>query len=764
MSKRARSNYASRLLVPRSNERLAGGHVVETDAVGESRTRTITRLDWGSAEREETQTSDRSTTLTGTSPQRRSQTTSANLHHRFPRRSSTALVETVLDDEAYRRCSSDSTASAARVGPSGGTRPTFSMAVASSQSGKSQRRTTGEDVKLPEDRPGIALHIHRESGVGSKRRRRPEPQGSSPTSPPTRRLRGDERKGAPPPIPALSTPNMGSRECAGHAMPTPLPRRFTILTSTPAFLRNAQSPPEESDAPKGQTPARSTFARGFSHLRESLSYALSVTPAAPSQVIRASAPLASPWALSSIPEEREATLRSIGSSLGNYLHSEAREDVTGQRRDDITSPSPSRGSQHRKNDRRLSRGVDGDDDVLGFLGKASADPRHATLSSLSESLPGIMNTSQLSIRTSLSAPGHSSVASTALQEPDVSPILRVRNLPRVRCQDKQQRETGNGGVTKESDRHAHINGHHYIHVPVMPPSLDGDTRRFSPVPGTAPDCRIFGYKPDYECIISWQRSIGYGTRVCVRILFIVLCACLQMSLAAPLLRSDCNTDEGITRYYVNTVPELHALYQIPPASLLQPELHRLSVRILGESVERLERGTQHRLRPSWSPGDPLYTHQQRIIYLRQAVHAYKVAQRRMLVYVRSRDASRWRRWVQYPLSDLWRFVIQRQGVAPGLSVLLSGLDLWDRLTTAVGCLSGHEALACPSCYYTEQSMVAVARTYVGYEDVNAAYESPERRRSNERLAHRLQRNWDSEVYMETLLSYIRSETRKLTRA
>ncbi|CAC9549939.1 hypothetical_protein_-_conserved [Leishmania infantum] len=266
-------------------------------------------------------------------------------------------------------------------------------------------------------------------------------------------------------------------------------------------------------------------------------------------------------------------------------------------------------------------------------------------------------------------------------------------------------------------------------------------------------------------------TVAYVSRLTVALLSALVCVWCVAAVASPLMalqpryallvvaRADSVAAEAqFVQTHANSVAELQALYKIAPTSLGADAVVRLHHRTLSEGVERLERATQHLVpddnAPPW----------RRLFYLRAMIRAYLALSRNCELYARSRDASHWRRYVVYPLADMKLYGVRRFGsIASGSSITTSAAVAWrDRVWTTVACSAQSEVLACPSVLYVEEAMARDAAQFV-YTDVNEAHESPHRKRKLQDWRVRLHRDWTSEVYLETLLRYIRSGVQGLTR-
>ena len=218
------------------------------------------------------------------------------------------------------------------------------------------------------------------------------------------------------------------------------------------------------------------------------------------------------------------------------------------------------------------------------------------------------------------------------------------------------------------------------------------------------------------------------------------------------------SEEAFLSRLVNPMSDLQALYHIDPHSLDVEGVAWLQRRTLSEAVERLERATQH-LAPTDDTPPP-----HRLFYLRAMIHAYLVVHRNSELYARSRDTSAWRRLVRYPLADVLRYGFYRfDSLVRDVSLTHSFVRDWqDRLSASVACSAQSEFVRCPSLLYVEEAMARAAAPFV-YTDTNEALESPQRRRRLRDWRACLHRDWASEVYLETLLGYLRNSVQKMVR-
>ncbi|XQJ31644.1 hypothetical protein NXY56_007764 [Leishmania guyanensis] len=326
----------------------------------------------------------------------------------------------------------------------------------------------------------------------------------------------------------------------------------------------------------------------------------------------------------------------------------------------------------------------------------------------------------------------------------------VRRLASSRCASGNS-ASGAGGMAAVASEHQSAASHAHT-ARVWPPEPQH--------PFTSP----------MSSVSSW-RTVARVSRRTVALLSALVCVWCVVAVVSPLValqprytfsavaRVDSAAAEThFVQIHTNSVAELQALYQIAPASLSADAVMRLHHRTLSEGVERLERATQHLVPDDSAP--PL----RRLFYLRAMIRAYLVMSRNCELYARSRDGSRWRRYVVYPLADMKRYGVHRFGTFVGSSTLNPGAAAaWrDRVWTTAMCSAQSEVLACPSVLYVEEAMARDAAQFM-YTDVNEAYESPQRKRKLKEWRMCLHRDWGSEVYLETLLSYIRSGVQGLTR-
>ncbi|GET93251.1 hypothetical protein, conserved [Leishmania tarentolae] len=266
-------------------------------------------------------------------------------------------------------------------------------------------------------------------------------------------------------------------------------------------------------------------------------------------------------------------------------------------------------------------------------------------------------------------------------------------------------------------------------------------------------------------------TVAYVSRLSVALLSALVCMWCVLAAASPLVALQpcyafsamvctdlASAEVEFAQTHVNSVAELQALYKIAPASLDADAVVRLHHRALSEGVERLERATQHLVPDDNEPPS------RRLLYLRSVIRTYLALSRNCELYARSRDRSHWRRYVVYPLADMKLYGVGRFGsIASRSSISTSAaVAWWDRVWTTMACSAQSEVLVCPSVFYVEEAMARDAAQFV-YTDVNEAHESPQRKRTLQDWRVRLHRDWTSEVYLETLLRYIRNGVQELTR-
>ncbi|KAG5490055.1 hypothetical protein JKF63_00174 [Porcisia hertigi] len=293
----------------------------------------------------------------------------------------------------------------------------------------------------------------------------------------------------------------------------------------------------------------------------------------------------------------------------------------------------------------------------------------------------------------------------------------------------------------------------------------------------APHARdIWPPKPQQRFVSSTspsasRRTLARASRLAVAIFSAMMCAWCVVALVSPLVALQpryvfsavagldaATAERHFVQAHANPVTDLQAMYQIAPASLSADAVVRLHHRTFSEGVERLERATHHLAPDDNAPPS------QRLFYLRAMIGAYLALSRNSELYARSRDESRWRRYVSYPVADMKRYGVRRFGsFASRPSIVPSSAVAWrDRLWTTVVCSAQSEMLPCPSVFYVEEAMARDAAPFV-YADVNEAHKSLKRQRKLQDWRIRLHRDWTSEIYLETLLNYIRSSVQELTR-
>ncbi|KAK7199896.1 hypothetical protein NESM_000037500 [Novymonas esmeraldas] len=408
--------------------------------------------------------------------------------------------------------------------------------------------------------------------------------------------------------------------------------------------------------------------------------------------------------------------------------------------------------------------------------------------------------------------------SATLMEPDVSPILldaeelairrrleRRRALGPAGGRDERHTSTGvptqrredgeqqRGGQRRPPHTHTGTGNVMLLSVaPVPPPAVSTGGERLrggeyarGAVPQRAASAAATGACPpptrhrvelfgasSSPSPSPWRRSVARLCRHIVASVSLLLCVWGVAAVVLPLLalqppftpftasagNAAAAAELEFVHTHVNPIADLQALYQIAPASLDADAVARLHRRTLSEGVERLERATQHLAPNDRSPPS------RRLFHYRAMIRAYLVLSRNCELYARSRDASRWRRYVGYPLADVQRYGVRRFGsFVSQPSMELHHAMVWrDRLYTTVACSAQSEALACPSTLYVEEAMARDAAQFA-YTDVNEAHESTQRRRQLLEWRTRLHRDWSSEVYLETLLGYVRSGVQGLTR-
>ncbi|CAD2214310.1 hypothetical protein AGDE_14252 [Angomonas deanei] len=536
-------------------------------------------------------------------------------------------------------------------------------------------------------------------------------------------------------------------------------------------------------------PVRNQLSRGFSHLRESASVMLSRGASIPVNQNNNN-----DMNSNNVANPRHTTRYSVKSNVENDS-----PNVSGIR-ETVYRPSTSkRYSVADGNGSAFLREVSDSNsrpqrsDVIGGphsdslssrasnVAAAAAGGRPFHVSELSETLSDLVSSSRSRPSSTAPPPSHhriGSTRSTTLSEPNVSPIRRESYRPSTRAKyvpvipSYLQRE-GRGAPARSTT------GRERQPPPSEPPvevvragrekaverpsfhertsdrQESGRTDHSSD--GTPPPLFVPLLSPSaYALIGKVSRSLFIGVSVLLMTLSFLLCT-------VPLFYNRSHPEDRLARLYVNSDSELHALYMVPAASLSEDEVRRLFLRTLSEGIERLERATLY-----LTPTDES-NHPQRVAYYRQMIRAYVHLRHTSLMYARSRDASRKRRWITYSLEDMWQYGIGRRRPhhSPAVSVVLSlfsPLDLAGRVWTSASCFSQQELLPCMSLtVWKDQMLREAVEEGVKYYDVNAAWESEEKRFRRLQRQARVIPDMDSEVYLNTLLDYIKEKTRDGTR-
>ncbi|ESL05528.1 hypothetical protein TRSC58_06820 [Trypanosoma rangeli SC58] len=188
---------------------------------------------------------------------------------------------------------------------------------------------------------------------------------------------------------------------------------------------------------------------------------------------------------------------------------------------------------------------------------------------------------------------------------------------------------------------------------------------------------------------------------CSRVTFFLFITCLFVAvwgvMAAPLFMRQNSLEDAFVRHYVNSVSELQFIYEVPYMSLNADEARRLYLRVLSETLERLERSTSH-MRPNTDV-------KEQILYYNQMIEAYVAVRHRARLYARSRERSRLNQFVINPLRDVWHYGILRHGFTKTLHEVIverSFSRFWARVKDIAVCLRQDEKMMCPTLAYLQE--------------------------------------------------------------
>ncbi|PBJ75649.1 hypothetical protein BCY84_10807 [Trypanosoma cruzi cruzi] len=439
-----------------------------------------------------------------------------------------------------------------------------------------------------------------------------------------------------------------------------------------AVPSNADEEGEEFMSPFG---ARS-LTRGFSHLRESISFALPRLRGSEHRVsISRGGSVLLPL---STPPHESASGSSISSShsllvsRGNNQHAQQQQQQQQHHQQ----------QQQQRRRKYHNHRVNGSDQ--SFLSTRSA----IEYLNSTGSLGGVLS-SRESRRSSQATGSHHSHSKSTLGPIDLSPILKERKRQRRRAAPRGGVEanalTGgtnnSGGGGDFSTRRPPLNG-----LPIEVPAA-----MMNPADIEARNSRSLALEAFHHSMARYSRATNVFLITC---LFVFVWGLL----AAPLLIQQTGPEDVFVRHYVDSVSELQFIYEVPYMSLSFHEARRLYLRVLSETLERLERATSH-MRP------PDTDVNAQILYYKQMIRAYLALRHRARLYARSRDRSRLNQFVFNPLRDVWYYGILRNGfkmtlyeliLEPSFSLFLA------RVKDIALCLRQDEKLPCPTLAYLEE--------------------------------------------------------------
>ncbi|EKF32441.1 hypothetical protein MOQ_003703 [Trypanosoma cruzi marinkellei] len=473
------------------------------------------------------------------------------------------------------------------------------------------------------------------------------------------------------------------RESRGFAYMRDASENTSLFMETPGAIEAGPTvprPPVNGAVPRNADEEGEEFAslfgarsltRGFSHLRESISFALprlrgSVHGVSISRGESVLLPL-------STPPHESASRSSISSShslrvsRGNNQHAQKQQQQQQQQQ------------QRRKYHNHRVNGSD-----QSFLSTRSA----IEYLNSTGSLGGVLS-SRESRRSSQATGSHHSLSKSTLGPIDLSPILKVKKRERRRAAPRGGVESNalnggsnnSGGGGDSPTRRPPPNG-----LPIEVPAA-----MMNPADIEVRNSRSLALEVFHHSMARYSRATNVFLITC---LFVVVWG----MLAAPLLMGQTGPEDAFVRHYVDSVSELQFIYEVPYMSLSFNEARRLYLRVLSETLERLERATSH-LRP------PDTDVKAQILYHKQMIRAYLALRHRARLYARSRDRSRLNQFVFNPLRDVWYYGILRNGfkmtlyelmLEPSFSLILT------RVNDITVCLRQDEKLPCPTLAYLEE--------------------------------------------------------------
>ncbi|KAH9581915.1 hypothetical protein LSM04_000340 [Trypanosoma melophagium] len=385
----------------------------------------------------------------------------------------------------------------------------------------------------------------------------------------------------------------------------------------------------------------------FSHLRDSISFAF---PQVRGSVHESISPRGSMIVPLSTPPPASNSHSSISSSHSHNLN-RSRQQQQQQQQQQLNNRELFYQPKHRNSSDQ------------SFLSTRSAIDYLNGIGSLDEVL-----SSRESLRSSQLTVSRHSVSKSTLGPLDLSPILKEEKQPRGRKRKISPIcRTQHNGV--QIDVPASI-----VNTPIVEERQIGK-----------------------EALEEFQRSIARCSRLTTLIVGTIFFIAIWAVMAAPLVMRLDGPEDVFLRYYVDTISELQFIYEVPYMSLNENDTRRLYLRVLSETLERLERSTSH-LKPEKNPSG-------QAMYYKRMIRAYQAVQHRSRLYARSRGRSGLHQFLLDPLRDALVYGIMRHGFTRTLRDLIwnpSFSKVWLRLRDAALCLRQDENIPCPTLSYLHE--------------------------------------------------------------
>ncbi|KEG12742.1 hypothetical protein DQ04_01451010 [Trypanosoma grayi] len=439
-------------------------------------------------------------------------------------------------------------------------------------------------------------------------------------------------------------------------------QQWTAVTPSPVSIPTS-APLADGDAVFASPRTSRSVTRGFSHLRDSISFVL---PQIRGDVRAASSsPRGSIILPVSTPPPVPASRGSLSSS-----HSErdnrAQQQQQQQQQQYYLPPQRLPPHRHHRNGSNQS-----------FLSTRSAIEYLNSTGSLGEII-----SSRGSLRSSQATASHNSVSHSTLGPLELSPILK---------EEKRQRRRRGGGGGGEGNRSGGGDGGPSTRRPLLKGlPIEVPAALANSVAAEEQQSRR-------ETLEELHRSLARCSRGATIVALTLFFIAMWGVLAAPLMLRLEGPEDVLVRHYVDTVSELQFIYGVPHMSLNSNETRRLYLRLLSETLERFERATSH-----LKPGVDFNA---QVLYYKRMIKAYQTIRHRAQLYARSRNRSRVRQYVLDPLRDAWHYGLLRHGVAPTLRDVFwepSLSRMWARMKDSVVCLRQDEKMPCPTLAYLQE--------------------------------------------------------------